>query len=135
MLKLKETREKLEQFQDEAGMWLRTLDFIKQENNFLKNRLSAVVDNQSDKSFLAQAEHFQNQFIIKDEFMDELKHDVNEQVRDVKIYGMKNAELNGHAKYFSNMQDNLRDQMTYLEKEFTSLRNEFYAFLTKQIWS
>jgi FtsZ-binding cell division protein ZapB len=135
MLKLKETREKLEQFQDEAGMWLRTLDFIKQENNFLKNRLSAVVDNQSDKSFLAQAEHFQNQFIIKDEFIDELKHDVNEQIRDVKIYGMKNAELNGHAKSFSNMQDNLRDQMTYLEKEFTSLRNEFYAFLTKQILS
>jgi FtsZ-binding cell division protein ZapB len=135
MLKLKETREKLEQFQDEAGMWLRTLDFIKQENNFLKNRLSAVVDNQSDKSFLAQAEHFQNQFIIKDEFIDELKHDVNEQIREVKIYGMKNAELNGNAKSFANMQDNLRDQMTYLEKELTSLRNEFYAFLTKQIWS
>lgn len=135
MLKLKETREKLEQFQDEAGMWLRTLDFIKQENNFLKNRLSAVVDNQSDKSFLAQAEHFQNQFIIKDEFIDELKHDVNEQIRNVKIYGMKNAELNGHAKSFSDMQGNLRDQMTYLEKDFTSLRNEFYAFLTKQIWS
>ena len=135
MLKLKETREKLEQFQDEAGMWLRTLDFIKQENNFLKNRLSAVVDNQSDKSFLAQAEHFQNQFIIKDEFIDELKHDVNEQIRNVKIYGMKNAELNGHAKSVSDMQGNLRDQMTYLEKDFTSLRNEFYAFLTKQIWS
>jgi hypothetical protein len=48
---------------------------------------------------------------------------------------MKNAELNGHAKSFANMQDNLRDQMTYLEKELTSLRNEFYAFLTKQIWS
>ena len=116
-------------------MWLRTLDFIKQENNFLKNRLSAVVDNQSDKSFLAQAEHFQNQFIIKDEFIDELKHDVNEQIREVKIYGMKNAELNRHAKSFANMQDNLRDQMTYLEKELTSLRNEFYAFLTKQTWS
>ena len=70
MLKLKETREKLEQFQDEAGMWLRTLDFIKQENNFLKNRLSAVVDNQSVRAFLAQAEHFQNQFIIKDEFIE-----------------------------------------------------------------
>lgn len=132
---MKETHEKLDQYQNEAGMWLRTLDFIKQENNFLKNRLSAVVDNRSDKVFLAQAEHFQNQFIIKDEFIDELKHDVNEQVRQIKTYGLKNAELNGHAKSFSDTQDNLRDQMTYLEKDFTHLRNEFYAYLTKQIWS
>ncbi len=135
MFMMKETHEKLDQYQNEAGMWLRTLDFIKQENNFLKNRLSAVVDNRSDKVFLAQAEHFQNQFIIKDEFIDELKHDVNEQVRQIKTYGLKNAELNGHAKSFSDTQDNLRDQMTYLEKDFTHLRNEFYAYLTKQIWS
>ena len=135
MLELRAIDEKLDQYKNENSMWLRSLEFLKQENNHLKDRLTVVVDKTSDRSFLAQAEHFQNQFIIKDEFIDELKHDVNEQIREVKIYGMKNAELNGHAKSFANMQDNLRDQMTYLEKELTSLRNEFYAFLTKQIWS
>lgn len=135
MLKLRQTDEKLEQYQHEAGMWLRALDFFKQENNHLKNRLSAVVDKTSDKLFLAQAEHFQNQFIIKDEFVDELKHDVNEQVRYLKNFQQKHSDLNGQAKSFSEIQDNLRDQMNYLEKDFSSLRIEFYAYLTKQIWS
>lgn len=135
MLKLRQTDEKLEQYQHEAGMWLRALEFIKQENNHLKNRLSAVVDKTSDKLFLAQAEHFQNQFIIKDEFVDELKHDVNEQARYLKNFQQKHSDLNGQAKSFSEVQDNLRDQMNYLEKDFSSLRNEFYAYLTKQIWS
>lgn len=116
-------------------MWLRELEFFKQENNHLKNRLSAVVDKTSDKLFLAQAEHFQNQFIIKDEFVDELKHDVNEQVRYLKNFQQKYTDLNGQAKSFSEVQNNLRDQMNYLEKDFSSLRNEFYAYLTKQIWS
>jgi hypothetical protein len=116
-------------------MWLRTLEFFRQENNHLKNRLTEVVDKASDKNFLAQAEHFQNQFIIKDEFIDELKHDVNIHLKDVKDYAKKNVEMNGHAENFAEVQKNLRDQMRYLEKDFTSLRNEFHEYLAKQIWS
>lgn len=135
MLKLRVTSEKLDQYQHENNMWLRSLDFFKQENNHLKNRLTEVVDKVSDKNFLAQAEHFQNQFIIKDEFIDELKHDVNIQFKQLKDYMKKNVEMNGHAESFQEVQKNLRDQMHYLEKDFTSLRNEFHEYLTKQIWS
>jgi len=84
MVKLSAITDKMDQYQHETSMWARSLDFFKQENNYLKNRLSEVVDKTSDKYFLAQAEHFQNQFIIKDEFIDELKHDVNEQLRHLK---------------------------------------------------
>ena len=119
---------KLEQFHHENLTWVRSLDFFKQENNFLKNRLSEVVDNTSDKDFLAQAEHFQNQFIIKDEFVDELKHDVNEQERILMDRYIKTG--NGIDEQVIQRQKNLREQMEYLEKDFTNLRNEFNNYLT-----
>ena len=117
----------LEQFHHENMTWVRSLDFFKQENNFLKNRLSEVVDITSDKTFLAQAEHFQNQFIIKDEFVDELKHDVNEQEKMLMEKYIKTG--NGIEEPVIIRQKNIREQMEYLEKDFTNLRNEFNNYL------
>jgi len=135
MLELREIGEKLDQYQNENSMWLRSLEFLKQENNHLKDRLTEVVDKTSDKVFLAQAEHFQNQFIIKDEFIDELKHDVNTQFAQMKSHSKKNGELHHNGYNFTEVQNNLRDQMRYLEKDFSCLRNEFHEYLTKLIWS
>ncbi len=118
----------LEQFHHENMTWIRSLDFLKQENNFLKNRLSEVVDITSDKTFLAQAEHFQNQFIIKDEFVDELKHDVNEQEK-MLLEKYKKTGI-GIDEPAIKLQKNIREQMEYLEKDFTNLRNEFNNYLT-----
>lgn len=118
----------LEQFHHENMTWLRSIDFFRQENSHLKTRLAEVVDNTSDKEFLAQAEHFQNQFIIKDEFLDELRHDVNEQERSV-IEKNKGRDLY-IDEFFKTRQQHLRGQMEYLEKEFTSLRNEFNHYLS-----
>ena len=121
----------LEQYHHENMMWLRSLDFFKQENSYLKNRLAEVVDCNSDKSFLALAEHFQNQFIIKDEFMDELKHDVHAQERKIsEIYLRKEMR---RSDAFTDTQQKLREQMDYLEKDFTGLRNEFNHYLTQTL--
>jgi hypothetical protein len=128
-VKLHKVSNILEQFHHENLTWVRSLDFFKQENNFLKNRLSEVVDFTSDKSFLAQAEHFQNQFIIKDEFVDELKHDINEQERILMDRYIKTG--NNLDDIAIQRQKNLREQIEYLEKDFTNLRNEFNNYLTQ----
>lgn len=117
----------LEQFHHENLTWLRSIDFFKQENSHLKNRLAEVVDGTVDREFLAQAEHFQNQFIIKDEFMDILRHDVNAQEKTLsEKYRRREISVDDGLQ---SRQMNLRDQMAYLEKEFTSLRNEFNSYL------
>lgn len=120
----------LDQYQFENLTWGRSLDFFKQENAHLKDRLTEVVDKTSDKSFLAQAEHFQNQFIIKDEFIDELKHDVNEQVKLIRECKRKNTT---NSIDFCGIQEKLREQMQYLEKDFMELRNEFYEYIVKSL--
>ena len=117
----------LEQYHHENMTWLRSIDFFKQENSFLKNRLAEVVDGTTDRGFLAQAEHFQNQFIIKDEFLDELRHDVNEQERDLS-FRFRHQSFSPDI-IMRDRQQQLRSQMQYLEKEFTSLRYEFNSYL------
>jgi L-lactate utilization protein LutC len=118
---------KLDQYHHEHLTWERMLDFFKQENAFLKTRLSQVLDRKIDKEFLALAEQFQNQFIIKDDFIDELKHDINEMERALKesTLALKIVpDMKVEAKH-----NKLRNEMEYLEKNFAQLKNEFNKYL------
>ncbi len=119
---------KIEHFNYEHTMWLRQLDFLKQENAYLKTRLAEVLDyTTDDKEFLAYAEHFQNQFIIKDEFIDELKHDINHMSR---LYETKSEGLKKDAeKKLESRQTKLRNEMEYFEKDFINLKNEFNKYV------
>jgi predicted RND superfamily exporter protein len=114
-----------EQFHHENKTWSRLLDFFKQENTFLKNRLSEVVDLTSDKNFLALAEQFQNKFILKDEFIDEMRHDINEQ-NQILTDTAENAVDNKLTR----RQEKLRNEMEYFEKDFNKLKNEFNKYLS-----
>ncbi len=114
-----------EQFHHENKTWNRLLEFFRQENSFLKNRLAEVVDHRTDKEFLALAEHFQNRFIIKDEFIDELRHDTNAQERV-----LLKADNNLLDEKIIKKQEKLRNEMEYLERDFARLKNEFNKYLS-----
>ncbi|MEO6251957.1 MAG: hypothetical protein ABIO79_01515 [Ferruginibacter sp.] len=116
---------KPDQFHHENKTWGRLLEFFKQENTFLKNRLSEVVDHSSGKDFLALAEQFQNKFILKDEYIDELRHDINEQ--DTNLVNNKNSSVDNKLL---KRQEKLRNEMEYFEKDFSLLKNEFNKYLS-----
>lgn len=120
-------RRQWQQFHEESMAWLRSLEFLRQENSHLKNRLAEVVDGSTDRDFLAQAEHFQNQFIIKDEYLDEMRHDVNGQER--RLEGLMHKREAGVDEFLRQAQRRLRGQMEYLEREFTGLRNQFNDYI------
>ena len=118
-----------EQFYHENKTWERAIDFYKQENSYLKTRLSEVVDQQIDTGFLALAEHFQNQFILKDEFIRELQQGIHSQQTV-----LKNGFINEGPKIDNHTiksQEKLRNEIEYLEKDFARLRNEFNKYLAK----
>lgn len=114
-----------EQFLHESKTWNRLLEFFKQENAFLKTRLAEVVDHRTDKEFLTLAEQFQNKFIIKDEYIDELRHDVNLQQQ-----GLNRKENEMPDRDTLKKQEKLRNEMEYFEKDFTKLKNEFNKYLS-----
>lgn len=113
------------QFQHENKTWNRLLEFFKQENTFLKNRLAEVVDHSTDKEFLALAEQFQNKFVLKDVYIDELRHDINVQEQE-----LDNSTTTVPDNKLIKRQEKLRNEMEYFEKEFNNLKNEFNKYLS-----
>lgn len=123
-----EITSKPEQYLHETKTWNRLLEFIKQENTFLKNRLAAVLDNKTDKDFLALAEQFQNRFIINDELIDELRHDIN-----LQEGGFTKKDNTACDHKTIRKQDKFRNEMEYFEKNFLSLKNEFNKYLSSAL--
>ena len=119
-------KNKTDQVVQECMAWERLLDFFKQENSHLKTRLSEVLDDKTDKDFLALAEHFQNQFILKDEFVDEMSHDVREQEQNLLILADKKATI---EERLIKKQQKIRNEMEFLEKDFNRIKNEFNKYL------
>jgi len=111
-----------DQIYHETKTWERALDFYKQENAFLKTRLSEVVDNNSDKIFLALAEHFNNRFLFMDEYILEFKKDIRMQVTMIK------ESLSGNHlqdKVMNSLQLKLRGEMDRFEKDIYVLKTDF----------
>jgi hypothetical protein len=118
---------KTKQFYYENLTWERLLEFFKQENAFLKTRLSEVVDQLTDKDFLELAEHFQNVFIIKDEFIDELRHDIND--HEILLKTVMSSPDKKADKKILKKQEKLRNEMETLERDFTKDKNQFNKYL------
>ena len=118
---------KTKQFYYENLTWERLLDFFKQENAILKTRLSEVVDQLTDKDFIELAEHFQNIFIIKDEFIDELRHDINN--HEILLNTLLASTDERADKKILKKQEKLRNEMEALEKDFTKDKNQFNKYL------
>lgn len=113
------------QFHHENKTWGRVLEFIKQENWILKNRLSEVLDTSTDRSFLALAEQYQNKFILKDEYLDELRHDINQQ--DKLMVESAGGSLDSKL---IKRHEKLRNEMEFFETDFNRLKNDFNKYLS-----
>jgi len=116
----------LDQFLHENQTWERALDFYLQENSFLKTRLSQVVDNNTDKDFVALAEHFQNSFVHNDECIKDLQKDITALQKLIKN---AIAGLPVDQKKMILQQNKLRNEMGYFEKEFADQKNKFNQYL------
>ncbi|MBS4066374.1 MAG: hypothetical protein KGZ74_17570 [Chitinophagaceae bacterium] len=117
----------ISQYRYESETWKRYLQFIQQENNFLKTRLSQVLQNDTDIDFLERAEIFQNKFLSEDETVHLLRQDVHdmEEMLTVNYYETETvpAEL---VKKFKKLS---RDMET-VERQFHKLKTDFNAFVS-----
>lgn len=118
----------LQQFQFELHSWIRLIEFLNQENSFLKNRLSEVIDQIKDRENLALAEHFQNQFIVKDDVYDHIIHDLKKQA--LKWKEMKSIISKEQQEELAKTQKNLRDQLEFIERDHAVLAKDYNTYLS-----
>jgi hypothetical protein len=121
---------RISRFQKESESWRRVLEYMQQENSYLKNLLADVVNQDINNEMLVEAEDFQNRFIKNDEIIALLRRDIynfNERLSDHSSKaGMDNE------KYYP-VQKKLRNEIELLEQQFNKLKFEFLYFISEKI--
>ena len=110
--------------------WINKLQFYKDETLILEQLLAGfALDHMTNKEIIAGVEHFQNQFIIQKNNLDEIKHLVN--LNEQKLIALISA--NEIASDHRNTLDhtNERESVSNFEISFNKLRSEFNLFRAK----
>lgn len=108
---------------------LHLLKFYEQEFQFLEKLLSEVVNKNTSREALTEAEHFQNQFFIQKKNMEELETRINRH----------HQQTADHAKnHVGKVDERLRteneaigDEITGLEKVIAEIRASYKNYLLK----
>lgn len=115
-----------EQCSHETALHIRTLEHLVSENIFLRKRLTAIVQRSINQEFLEKAEYFHQQFILEDEAVKIMRHDVVLQEEALQEPGV---ETDGQLSSIRAMQEKLRKEMESIETGFSRLKFDFYRYL------
>ena len=118
---------KTSQYQFENASWIRLIEFLAQENSYMKNRLSEILDHINDRDNLDLAEGFQNQFIIKDDLYDHLLHELKGQA--AKLREAKTNEKGLISQELKKTHKNFRNQIELIERDHTHLKKDYNTYL------
>jgi hypothetical protein len=109
--------------------WLNKLAFYADEIKYMTSRLQEVTVKNTSKEVLAQAEHFQNQFIIQKNHIDNLNHEIKVQEQLIVDNINHNPVASDRRKSDDHTEE--RDAIVQFEKLFSEMRKEFLAWLGK----
>jgi phosphoenolpyruvate-protein kinase (PTS system EI component) len=109
--------------------WLKGLDFYKEDIHILENRLTEIATKNTSFEARQGIEHFQNQFLVQRNNIDELRHKIKEHIStngqktELAAEVIENEMLAEH--------ENLKDEYLSFEKVIKDLRQEFNIYLAK----
>ena len=109
--------------------WLKRLDFYKEELLIVNERLEELTRKNNDSNFLKEVEHFQNQFVIQRNSIDELGHNIRSNENQLIQEINQNPVAVDHRKVETHEAE--AEFMGYFEKNFANLRAEFNQFASK----
>jgi len=109
--------------------WQSVLGFYKDELGIFKNRLEEVAAKNTAIETMQMMEHFQNQFLVQEESIDILLHDIHEHLH------LLSKDVLQHAGHIDKEQMAFRDLLQSRFKGeqdiFRLLKMEFMRFLSK----
>lgn len=105
---------------------LRGIAFYQQELGILQERLQEVAGDNTAREVQEKVEHFQNQFLIHGNWLEELKHDIHANDEDIEAELLLTGTMVSEAA----AAEHSRIHERYLEEEkiFNELRHEFNRF-------
>jgi hypothetical protein len=119
----------IEHFKNLNSDCLRGIEFYKQELGILNTRLEEIAKGNTSREAAEGIEHFQNQFIIHRNQLDELRHSLNANEHEISVQ-LQKSNVFVDAPTATEHQI-LFDHYRTEEKIFNDLRHEFNQFAAK----
>ena len=113
----------------EHTLWLNELAFVKDELPVFTNRLAGVIDNNTDKTFEAKAESFQNKLIRQKEVSDELRHAIKAHESELAQYAQSHPIAIDHVYFVDHV--GLREKMARFTVLYANFKADFMRFIAE----
>jgi hypothetical protein len=123
------TQESIYKQHEENTEWTNKLNFYKEEISILTGRLEEIASKNSGGEALSEVEHFQNQFIIQKNNIDEIKHEVKMNEEQLLTEIKNNPTAVDHRKTEYHAKE--KDLVQSFENNFNDLRDSFNKFAAK----
>lgn len=123
------TKESIYAQHEENTNWMKKLDFYKDEINILRNRLEEIAAKNNSAEVLSKVEHFQNQFIIQRDNIDNIAHAVKMNEEELLNEINRNPVAVDHRKMAYHEKE--QDLVETFEKNFNEIRGDFNRFTSK----
>jgi hypothetical protein len=114
---------------EENKDWISRVAFYKDEITILQGVLSEIASKNTGDEALKEVEHYQNQFIVQRDNLDQLAHNIqlNEQKFQQEVTDNPVAVDHRRTEYHQSE----KDFIEYFENNFKGLRTDFKTFASK----
>ena len=117
-----------EQYIFENSSWIRLIDYLHQENTHMKNRLSEIIDQITNKESLGMAEQYQNRFLTKDDLYDHMLHVLTGQA--TKWKEIKSKPASTISIEIKKTHKKIREQMEFIEHDHALIKQDYNTYLS-----
>jgi hypothetical protein len=109
--------------------WINKLKFYRDEITILTKRLEEISSKNNRKDVLALVDHFQNQFLIQENNINNILHLIKRDEKKLTLEMAAHPVAVDHKKKDDHFKE--REDVETFEKSFNDLRTEFKTFAAK----
>lgn len=128
MVKIKMISSNVQQYIFENSSWIRLIEYLHQENTHMKNRLSEIIDQITNKESLGMAEQYQNRFLTKDDLYDHMLHVLTGQA--TKWKELKSKPGSTISTEIKKTHKKIREQMEFIEHDHSLIKQDYNTYLS-----
>jgi len=123
------TKVGLYELHEEHKVWNNLLDFYKDDISILEKRLEELVTKNTNQEVRAEIEKYQNQFLIQRNNIDQIKHIINLDEKEIENEINSNPVAVDHRKLEDHPKE--RDLVETFENKINDIRSNFNRFSAK----
>ncbi|MBT2161609.1 hypothetical protein [Zobellia barbeyronii] len=113
----------------EHKQWESELAFWKDELKSFNNRLGELVTRWTDKDVLAQLEHYQNEFILHGNVIEDLQEAMEKHEMNISEHSNKLGDTMDVPMFSTHKE--IREKMETQRQIYADLKKDFFRFLSK----